>query len=330
VAYQTGDTILDDHYNGFANDNSPNNINKIWGTSNGTFGYGQTNTVSTVSAGGTVQASQWNTLLNRLQSIGDHQGTNITTPDSGQLATGDPIAAILEISTDITSIGNNKYNVASGNLTESSNPNSVNRTFTGSWSTNTIHEVKVTFASSDAMRYFFNAGGKITHVWNLSGHTSDAKANEWVDLFNTKAATFTFAANSDSLSGSGSAGTNTNEGFWSSNTDGSYFVYQKMFADSSPYTSNYVQWEVKVTGTAGSLGGKGEVITIKATARDDAADSVDEGQAPDDPLDPANTNLDIVDGNLTSSWSVFKPNTNFLNNDAVGSFTAAEVSQTQS
>lgn len=179
------------------------------------------------------------------------------------------------------------------------------------------------------MRYFFNAGGKITHVWNLSGGTADAKYNEWVDLFNTKAATFTFAGNSDSLSGSGSAGTNTNEGFWSSNTDGSYFVYQKMFADTSPYTSNYVQWEVKVTGTAGSLGGKGEVITIKATARDDAADSVDEGQAPDDPLDPANTNLDIVDGNLSSSWSVFKPNTNFLNNDAVGSFTAAEVSQTQ-
>tara|TARA_E500000318_G_scaffold34557_1_gene33853 strand:- start:2099 stop:3055 length:957 start_codon:yes stop_codon:yes gene_type:complete len=317
LAYQTGDTILDDHYNGFADTNSPNNINKIWGTGNGTYGYGQSNTVSTVSAGGTVQASQWNTLLSRMQSIGDHQGTNVTTADSGQLVAGDPIQAILEISTDITSFGNNRYNVAAANLTETTNPNTVNRTFTGSWTTNTIHEVSFTFASSDAARYFFNGGGKITHVWNLSGHTSDDKANEWVDLFNTKAATFTFSGNNDSLSGSGTQDTDKNEGFWSSDTDGTYTIYQKQFADSSPYTSNYCQWEVKVTGTAGDNGGKGEVITIKATARDDAADSSDDAA------------LDQVDGNLSSSWTFSKPNTTQLNNDAVGTITAAEVSQTQ-
>jgi len=317
MAYQTGDLILDDHYNGFANTNSPNNINKIWGTGDGTYGYGQSNTVSTVSAGGTVQASQWNTLLSRMQSIGDHQGTNVTTADSGQLVAGDPVQAIVEISTDITSFGNNRYNVAAANLTASSDPNSVNRTFTGSWTTNTIHEVSFTFASSDAARFFFNAGGKITHVWNLSGHTSDDKANEWVDLFNTKAATFTFSGNNDSLSGSGTQDTDKNEGFWSSDTDGTYAVYQKQFADSSPYTTNFCQWEVKVTGTAGDNGGKGEVITIKATAKDDAADSSDDAA------------LDQVDGNLLSSWTFSKPNTTQLNNDAVGTITAAEVSQTQ-
>ena len=319
MAYQTGDLILDDHYNGFANTNSPNNVNKIWGTGNGTYGYGQSNTVSTVSAGGTVQASQWNTLLSRMQSIGDHQGTNMTTADSGQLVAGDPVQAILEISTDITSFGNNRYNVAAANLTASSDPNSVNRTFTGSWTTNTIHEVKFTFASSDAARYFFNAGGKITHVWNLSGHTSDDKADEWVDLFNTKAATFTFSGNNDSLSGSGTQNTDKNEGFWSSDTDGSYAIYQKQFADTSPYTTNFCQWEVKVTGTAGDNGGKGEVVTIKATASDAAADSLDDDAA-----------LDQVDGNLTSSWTFSKPNTTQLNNDAVGTITAAEVSQSQS
>ena len=317
MAYQTGDLILDDHYNGFANTNSPNNINKIWGTGDGTYGYGQSNTVSTVSAGGTVQASQWNTLLSRMQSIGDHQGTNVTTADSGQLVAGDPVQAILEISTDITSFGNNRYNVAAANLTETTNPNTVNRTFTGSWTTNTIHEVSFTFASSDAARFFFNAGGKITHTWNLSGHTSDDKANEWVDLFNTKAETFTFSGNNDSLSGSGTQDTDKNEGFWSSDTDGSYAVYQKQFADTSPYTTNFCQWEVKVTGTAGDNGGKGEVITIKATAKDDAADSSDDAA------------LDQVDGNLLSSWTFSKPNTTQLNNDAVGTITAAEVSQTQ-
>ena len=327
MAYQTGDSILDDHYNGFADDNSPNNINKILGTGNGNYGYGQTNTISTVSAGDNVAASQWNTLLNRMIAIGDHQGTNMTTADSGQLTAGDPIAAILSIGTDITSFGNNRFNAVASALTASSNPNSVNRNFTTVWTQEVVHEVSFTFSDADKARFFFNSGGKITHVWNLSGHTSDDKANEWEDLFNTKAATFTLSAAADSLSGSGTADTNLNEGFYSSSSDDSYTIHQKMFADSSPYTSNYVQWEVKMTGDHGSNGGIGNVVTIKATARDDAADSADLGQAPQDAFDSAVTGLDEIDGTLTSSWVIQKPNDTFLNADVVGTITAAEVSQ---
>ena len=329
MAYQTGDTILDDHYNGFANDNSPNNINKIWGTGSGNYGYGQSNTISTVSAGTTVTAAQWNTLLDRMQSIKNHQGSSITT-GAGTLTGGDPIAAILSISTDITTLGTNRLNVSGGNITQTSNPNSVNRTFTGNWTSSTIHEVSFTFASSDAARYFFNAGGKITHVWNLSGGTADGKYNEWVDLFNTRAATFTLGNNFDSLSGSGSASTNLNEGFWGASLGAGYTVYQKMFADTAPYTTNYVQWEAKIAGSAGANGGKGNVLTIKASAIDAAADQVSPNNPPQAPQDPAVTDLDIVNGNLSSSWSFFKPNTTYLNNDAVGTITAAEVSQSQS
>ena len=329
MAYVTGDVILDDHYNGFANDNSPNNINKIWGTGSGNYGYGQSNTISTVSAGTTVTAAQWNTLLDRMQSIKNHQGSSITT-GAGTLTGGDPIAAILSISTDITTLGTNRLNVSGGNITQTSNPNSVNRTFTGSWSSSTIQEVSFTFSSADTMRYFFNAGGKITHVWNLSGGTADGKYNEWVDLFNTRAATFTLGNNFDSLSGSGSASTNLNEGFWGASLGAGYTVYQKMFADTAPYTTNYVQWEAKIAGSAGANGGKGNVLTIKASAIDAAADQVSPNNPPQAPQDPAVTDLDIVNGNLSSSWSFFKPNTTYLNNDAVGTITAAEVSQSQS
>jgi hypothetical protein len=327
MAYQTGDSILDDHYNGFADDNSPNNINKILGTGNGNYGYGQTNTISTVSAGDNVAASQWNTLLNRMIAIGDHQGTNMTTADSGQLTAGDPIAAILSIGTDITSFGNNRFNAVASALTASSDPDSVNRSFTTVWTQEVVHEVSFTFSDADKARFFFNSGGKITHVWNLSGNTSDDKSNEWVDLFNTKAATFTLSAAADSLSGSGTADTNLNEGFWSSSSDDSYTIHQKMFADSSPYTTNYVQWEVKMTGAHGDNGGIGNVVTIKATARDDAADSADLGQGPQDAFDSAVTGLDEIDGTLTSSWVIQKPNDTFLNADVVGTITANEESQ---
>lgn len=330
MTYSAGQTILDDEYNDFAND-ATNNINKLWGTSTGAHGYGQTNTISAVSAGGAITAAQWNTLQDRLKNVADHQGTTINN-SAGGLSAGNTVAILADFGADITTVTNARYTVAGANVTASANPNSANRTFSGSWRTSTVHEWQVTFASSDAARYFFNAGGSITHVWNLSGNTASDKSAEWVDLFNTKAATFTLAGATDSLSGSGTPGTAVNQGFW--NTDltngGSYVVLQKQFADSSPYTTNFCQWEVKISGTAGALGGKGEVITIKATASDAAADSDDEGQAPQDAADAAVTALDTVDGTLTSSWVVKKPNTTVLNNDAIGSFTAAEVSQSQS
>ena len=102
-----------------------------------------------------------------------------------------------------------------------------------------------------------------------------------------------------------------------------------MFADTAPYTTNYVQWEAKIAGDAGDNGGKGNVLTLKATARDDADDSADLGQDPQDAFDSAVTGLDEVDGNLSSSWTFSKPNTTYLNNDAVGTITAAEVSESQ-
>ena len=330
MAYSAGDIILDNEYNDFAND-ATNNINGIWGNGNADKGYGQTNTISAVSAGGAITAAQWNTLQDRLKPIADHQNTSINNA-AGGLSAGDTVAILANFGNDITTVTNARFAVDADHLDTTSNPNSANRTFSGSWRTSTVHEWKVTFQSSDAARYFFNAGGKITHVWNLSSFTASDKTSEWQDLFNTKAATFTFSGAADSLSGSGSVNTNANAGFWNSNitNGGSYVVVQKMFADSSPYTANFVQWEVKVSGTAGSLGGKGEVLTIKATASDAAADSDDEGQAPQDAEDAAQTALDTVDGTLTSSWSVKKPNTDELNNDACGSYTAAEVSQSQS
>ena len=51
MAYTSGDTILDDHYNGFVT-----SVNALWGTGTGDKGYGQGTTVSSVSAGNTITA----------------------------------------------------------------------------------------------------------------------------------------------------------------------------------------------------------------------------------------------------------------------------------
>ena len=45
-------------------------------------GYGQTNTVSSVSADTTITATQWTTLLARITSAATHQGSSITSISS--------------------------------------------------------------------------------------------------------------------------------------------------------------------------------------------------------------------------------------------------------
>ena len=114
MAYAAGDTILDDEYNGFANSSS-NNINAIWGNGNGNKGWGQSNTISTVSAGATITAAQWNTLQDRLKSAADHQGSTINN-SGGSLSAGNTIAIVSNLAADITTITNNRYNVDSDHL----------------------------------------------------------------------------------------------------------------------------------------------------------------------------------------------------------------------
>ena len=73
MTYSAGNTILDDDYNGFKDD-----VNTMWSTGSGSNGYGQT-AVSAVSAGSTITATQWATLLSRISSAASHQGTSITS-----------------------------------------------------------------------------------------------------------------------------------------------------------------------------------------------------------------------------------------------------------
>ena len=64
MAYAAGDSILDDHYNGFLSGSSAGayGIKHIQGTGAGEYGLGLTALTGT-SAGTTVASSQWNSLF---------------------------------------------------------------------------------------------------------------------------------------------------------------------------------------------------------------------------------------------------------------------------
>ena len=186
MAYTSGDLILDDHYNTFATGNAGGsatdsaNVNNVWGVGSGDRGYGQSTTLSAVSAGTAVTATQWATMLDRISSMASHQGTSITSISNP--TTGDTISAYTALSTNITAIYNARLNNAGFGTTST-----TNTTGSGSWSTSTVHEITVTFADINSARYFFNAGGEIRIDTAISGGTSDGKYNEWADLANTLA-----------------------------------------------------------------------------------------------------------------------------------------------
>jgi len=83
MSYSQGGTIEATDYNGFAA-----SVNAVWGSGTGDSGYGQTSTLSTVAAGNTVTATQWATLIARLDSMRNHQAgtaSGITQPTAGDL-----------------------------------------------------------------------------------------------------------------------------------------------------------------------------------------------------------------------------------------------------
>jgi hypothetical protein len=251
MTYSSGGLIQATDYNGFVSTTAGANINATWGSA---F-YGQTN-LATVSAAGTVTATQWASLVNTLASLGTHTNTTITSrsaPTAGQT-----IGILSAVNTDITAVFNNRYNAyaVGTQYTAWTGTNSKTATTSGaSWTitfTNTV-----TFATSAAAQYFFNAGGliKIDVSKTSTGNTGDP---EWNDLANTLcgdiwisglATAHTIAGVSytgvTKIGGTGTPTTLATSQGWDGLVAGAAAtIVYKQFADTAPYTSNFIQHSI--------------------------------------------------------------------------------------
>lgn len=295
MAYTSGDTILDDHYNGFAT-----SVNAVWGTGTSVRGFGQTSTVSSVSAGTTITATQWSTLLDRIRSISDHQGNDasITIDTVSNPSAGDTISALATLAADIGTIDASAATAtnAAGFGTAVTDTAVSSATLTG-----TITQTDtLTFASANQMRYGWNAGGKVEISWGLAGGTADTKYNNWVALATACGTYQIFANTSGKSGGSGSPTTNnTDSGFYDMTT--SPVTVFKQFEDTAPYTASYIEVDVSLDAAAGSA----TVMTLTSKWVDAAADQTS-----------YNKNiynvLDQVDGNKTTTFSWFPPATTYI------------------
>ena len=259
MTYSSGGLIQATDYNGFVSTTVGANVNATWSTGTTSAGYGQT-AISTVSAAGTVTATQWATLVNTITSMAAHNGTTITSRVAP--TTGSTIAILAALNTDITNCYNNRGNaVASGSqFTGWTGTNSKTGTTSGATWTITFTNT-VTFASADAARYFFNAGGlvKIDVSKTAVGAFGDP---EWNDLANTLCGDIwisggafnqtiagTVYTGTTKVGGTGTPNILTTGTGWFDLTTSPTIVY-KQFADTAPYTNNFIQHSLSATATA--------------------------------------------------------------------------------
>jgi hypothetical protein len=120
----------------------------------------------------------------------------------------------------------------------------------------------ITWVSANAARYFFNAGGRIK--WETSKTSTGTVADpEWNDLANTLVGDIFITGGNQTIVGTTYTGTTKSGGTGSPNTllttTGWYnlttsdtLIY-KQFADTAPYTGQFIQIQAKTAGSGSQL-----------------------------------------------------------------------------
>jgi hypothetical protein len=275
MTYVSGGLIQAADYNGFVND-SANNINTIWSTGSGDKGWGQT-TISSVSAAGTVTATQWATLVANLATAG--QQTSSTLTSRTQPVAGNVISILSNVGTDINTITNNRGNAAaSGTEYGVFSGTTSKTTATGSgqtaWTITFTHTV--TFSSANALRYFFNAGGivRLKYGKSSTGTDHDADWNTFAGLCGSINLTGRVNGAAQLIAGTsytgttrigGTGGTQTTLATttgWYNLTTSPVTIFQLNNA-TAPYTPEFI----RTTATATS----GTVLTLVTVWSDDGS-----------------------------------------------------------
>ena len=264
MTYSSGGLIQAVDYNGFVSTTAGANVNDIWATGATDKGYGQT-ALATVAAAGSITAAQWASLVNTLASMGSHQGTTITARTAP--VAGNTISILAALNTDLTTLTTNRGNAAASGAqftgwTGTSSKTSATGSGSTAWTITFTHTV--TWASAAAARYFFNAGGRIK--WETS-KTADTTAadTEWNDLANTLVgdiyitggtATQTIAATAytgtTKIGGTGTPNILLTTTGWYDLLTTDTIIY-KQFADTAPYTGQFIQISAKTAGSGTQL-----------------------------------------------------------------------------
>jgi hypothetical protein len=319
MTYTVGGLIQAADYNGFVND-SANNINAIWSTGSGDKGWGQT-AISTVATGATVTATQWATLVANLATSG--QQTNTTLTARTQPVAGNLIAVLSAVATDIGSVTVNRGSAALsgttiGAFTGTTAKTSATGSGTAPWTITFTHTI--TFASANAARYFFNAGGLVKIMFGKSSTGTDHDedwntlagqcGNIFIGSFANGAAT-TIAGTSYTgttrIGGGGGTQTTlaTTTGFYQLTTSPAT-IFQ-LNNTTSPYTPEFIRVNASINAGA-------TVITLTTTWVDDGTSGAGTSANISGGTDTASPATSITGTAPTTLVNLVPPSTTYLTN----------------
>jgi hypothetical protein len=282
MAYTQGGLIEATDYNNLIN--GTNQLNQVWSVGNGDAGYGQT-AITTVAATNTVTATQWATLINRLNSVRNHQsgvGSGITAVTAGQT-----IDHLSTLQTQVNTAYTNRALFAAQGSTTTGTNNATNPTAGATSAFNYFRDTNVTFSSANAARYFFNAGGQINFVCSATSGLNNTRSNTLRDMVNQVGGVGAFR-NTTNGGRTGTGGTivvnNTSFGYRNlvfnsattivdNNVSGTYSAHDvkiQVFTDSSDTTNGsngtQVVFRLVMSAAADDTFGGGINLTVNVRA----------------------------------------------------------------
>lgn len=304
MTYASGGLIQATDYNNIVGSNPTDvagTINRVWGTGQNDRGYGQT-AITQVSAGNTVTAAQWASLINTLNNAYRHNtstgGTGLAAPTAGTL-----ITFISSLTGYVTDIYTNRLN-ATGTGTTTTYTNSFSIIASGGSAGTGSASRTITFSSIDQFRYFWNAGGSITFdVTSVTNNDGTARSGSMVTLANTNFNAKTiFARRQGARTGTGGIVSTdiTATGMYEL---GVLFTYGCVITGNTyPYTGDNVELLYRTNGGAGSYGGNGSIFYLVFNATSGSA-----GTGPSPTSDPINVTINYT-------VTVTYPSTTYLTN----------------
>lgn len=289
MAYSSGGLIQATDYNTLGN-----SLATVWGTGTGNKGYGQdTSSFANVATGNTVSAAQWTNLIGKTNSALAHQGQSTITPTS--VTAGSNVTYYSSITSGIASV----TGAASGQTGLSlSDGTASNATYSGTWGTTGNRGLKfthtITFASGNAARYFFNAGGRLKLSFSRSGGSATTRNTEWTALATALGSIQMGALDWYKVGGSGTLANLQHDGYYGLTTSAVQKLLQ--YDNVGSYSNNYITTNASWSGTAQN---GGYPVIVFETYWINAW---------------VNAFQDAVDGSATTSLIVSSPSTTYLAN----------------
>ena len=272
MSYSQGGLIQATDYNSFAGGTAANvsgQLNTVLATGRGNAGYGQTAVSNVAAVSDTVTATQWTTLVNGVNKVRKHQ-TGAGFSNIGTYLAGETVNATNDISGNLTTAYTNRMSYTAQGSTTTGSTYTYNFSVGNTADAQTINitERTATFASADAARYFFNAGGQLNFV--ITGITNNDGTTRSASLVTLGATNFASKkiGGADAVARTGSGGTlnadlTTNYGYYAQSTSNTTMT--DITGGTSAYTSDRLYFYVKTNGAQGSNADNGTVMYFNLT-----------------------------------------------------------------